>query len=386
MISKMYVSSISSNKELNRVVHLTTVHLRNDIRILLKECTALTQAGYDVHLVVADGLGDAVLEGVPVYDVGAKPKSRIKRMWLQPKKAEKKIRELNPSIVHFHDPELLPLGVKLAKKGICVIYDAHEDVPRQNLTKEYIPAIIRPLVALLFEFYENRAIKKLFGVVAATPHIERRFIEQGRTVVNVNNYPILDELVDLNLGEKKTRKKQICYIGAISRLRGVLELIQALPLVPEVRLTLCGNFSGDDFENELRNEIGWSQVDYLGQVDRAAVRQVMGNSFAGVVTFLSAPNHVDAQPNKLFEYMSANLPVVGSHFPLWKKIIVDTGCGVCVDPSSPKAIAHAIHMLLSDPDKVEQMGQAGRDAVLNKYNWSIESKKLITFYDTLCTM
>ena len=55
----------------NRVTHLTSVHSRSDIRIFVKQCRTLAQAGYDVSLVVADGKGYAEEEGVRIYDVGA---------------------------------------------------------------------------------------------------------------------------------------------------------------------------------------------------------------------------------------------------------------------------------------------------------------------------
>ena len=366
---------------MNRIVHLTTVHQRHDIRILIKECTALSQAGYDVHLVVGDGEGNEVFEGVPIHDLGVKPNSRIKRMWSQPKKAQEKIIELNPDMVHFHDPELLPLGVKLARRGMRVIYDAHEDVPRQSLVKQYIPLRIRPFVAKLLESYENHAAKKFSGMIAATPHIERRFLMQGINVVNVSNYPILGDVASFS--GKKTRKKQVCYIGGISRMRGLGQVIRALPLVPDIQLVLCGGFSEAAFEMELRNEPGWAQVDYRGQVDRVTAEGVMQDSIAGLVTFLPTANHMDAQPNKLFEYMSAKLPVIGSNFPYWKEMIEGAGCGLCVDPTSPKAIAKAIQRMCDSASSVEEMGQAGQQETINKYNWSKESQKLIAFYNAL---
>lgn len=365
-----------------RICHLTTVHPRHDTRILLKECESLKNCGYEVHLVVGDGRGDAENNGTVVHDIGAKPWSRLERMWVHPKRAEEKIITINPGIVHFHDPELLPLGAKLAKKGLQVIYDAHEDVPRQILTKRWIPSCIRPIIARVFESYENRAVRCLSGVVAATPHITRRFSEQGLRTVNVNNYPIPEELAPFSEGV--SRHKRVCYIGVCSRMRGILQVVKSLPLAPDVRLTLCGNFGEADLESELRKESGWSQVDYLGYIDRTTARRVMAESSAGIVTFLPAPNHIDAQPNKLFEYMSAELPVIASDFPLWRQIIDGAACGLCVEPNSPDSIARAIRILLDAPQDVERMGHAGRRAVLNKYNWHVEAQKLIDFYKALC--
>ena len=105
---------------------------------------------------------------------------------------------------------------------------------------------------------------------------------------------------------------------------------------------------------------------------------------AGLVTFYPLPNHVDAQPNKMFEYMSSGLPVIASNFPLWKKIIEGNKCGLCVDPLDPAAIAKAIDYIVSHPDEARAMGENGKRAVYEKYNWGVESEKLISLYRSLC--
>ena len=366
---------------LRRVCHITTVHPRNDTRILLKECKSLLDAGYDVHLVVGDGWGDEDLEGIQIHDIGAKPGSRVKRMWMQPKRALKTVLTLRPDIVHIHDPELLTVGVKLAKKRFSVIYDAHEDFQKQNLNRDWIPKIMRHVVAIIFKKYEDYAVKKIAGVVVATPQIERRFSIQGLKTVNINNYPIQAELAPAS--STFSCQKRICYVGGISRMRGILQIIRALPFVSDVRLSLCGIISEPDFESELRAEPGWGQVDYLGNVGREMVRRVMGESSAGLVTLLPAPNYIDSQPIKLFEYMSASIPVIASDFPLWSKIINNAKCGLLVNPLDSRAIAEAMRWIIAHPKKSAKMGESGRNAIKEKYNWEGESKKMLEFYDSL---
>jgi glycosyltransferase involved in cell wall biosynthesis len=124
-------------------------------------------------------------------------------------------------------------------------------------------------------------------------------------------------------------------------------------------------------------------VSAIGQVNRAEVRNVLGRSVAGLVTFHALPNHVDAQPNKMFEYMSAGIPVIASNFALWRDIIEGNQCGICVDPMNPEAIAAAIDYLIEHPEDAKKMGENGRKAVLEKYNWLMEEKKLINLYKEL---
>ena len=150
-----------------------------------------------------------------------------------------------------------------------------------------------------------------------------------------------------------------------------------------VRLQLGGRFSEKTVESEVKKYPGWHNVDELGFVDREGVRKILSHSMAGLVTFLPLPNHIDAQPNKMFEYMSAGLPVIASNFPLWREIIEGNECGLCVDPMSPSEIAEAIDFLVNNPDQAKQMGERGQRTVRERYNWSFEEKKLIELYATL---
>ena len=101
------------------------------------------------------------------------------------------------------------------------------------------------------------------------------------------------------------------------------------------------------------------------------------------MVFHPIENHIMSQPNKLFEYMSAGLPVVASDFPLWRSIIQEVGCGLLVDPTNPAAIAEAIRWLLERPAEAESMGLRGREAVRRIYNWENEQQKLVELYARL---
>ncbi|SUA50903.1 GDP-mannose-dependent alpha-(1-6)-phosphatidylinositol monomannoside mannosyltransferase [Oligella ureolytica] len=149
------------------------------------------------------------------------------------------------------------------------------------------------------------------------------------------------------------------------------------------RLQLAGKFNEPTVEAAAHTDKGWQRVDALGFVGRQDVRDILSRCVGGLVTFLPSPNHIDAQPNKMFEYMSAGVPVIGSNFPLWKEIIEGNQCGLCVDPLEPQAIAEAIDYLVTHPAEAEQMGRNGQKAVHERYNWGIEEAKLLEFYNNL---
>lgn len=124
-------------------------------------------------------------------------------------------------------------------------------------------------------------------------------------------------------------------------------------------------------------------IKLLGRISRQRVNELYANSRSGIVIYQPEPNHIKAQPVKMFEFMAAGLPVVASNFPLWKTIIEGCGCGVCVEPTNADEVREACVRLVNNPDLCREMGMAGRKAVMEKYNWDIEGEKLLELYKTL---
>jgi glycosyltransferase involved in cell wall biosynthesis len=362
-----------------RIAHLTSVHQRHDVRIFRKECASLAAHGFEVHLVVADGRGAEIASGVHIHDVGA-VSGRLRRMLIQPWRTFRAARRLRAALYHFHDPELLPVGLLLRWFGAAVIYDTHEDVPRAVMSKYWIRPAMRRVVAAVFERFENFAARQLSAVVAATPHIASRFSKINPCSIDINNYPLRSELEAPML--RRGDSRAVCYVGGIGRIRGAIEMITALEHV-DAHLIMAGPFESAETESALRALPGWTKVDYRGIVAREAVRDIMAESCAGLLFFHPEPNHIDAQPNKMFEYMSAGLPVLASDFPLWRALLVDSGAGICADPMDPRSIARAIGDLLADPDAAQTMGEHGRLAVMTRYQWTIEEAKLVSLYERL---
>lgn len=365
-----------------KITHLTSAHARYDTRIFIKMCSSLaTNENYKVNLILADGKGNETKNSVNIVDVGAKTGGRISRMTKTVQKVFQKAVELDSDIYHLHDPELIPIGLKLKKLGKRVIFDAHEDLPKQLLGKPYLNKVAKVILSKTFEIYEKYACKKFDYIVTATPYIRDKFLEINENTIDVNNFPILEELANETLWNEK--KDEVCYVGGIAQIRGIKEVVKAMGLTKNVKLNLVGAFSEKDVEVEVKNYGGWAKVNELGFLGRDGVADVMSHSKAGIVTFYPLPNHIDAQPNKMFEYMSAGLPIIASNIELWKEIVEGNSCGICVNPFEPKEIAEAIEYIITHPKVAEQMGQNGKKAVLEKYNWGVEEKKLFEVYEKI---
>lgn len=362
-----------------KVVHFTSVHPFGDVRVFHKECVSLVEAGYDVTHIVPN-TESGIFDGVKVISIDYKHKSRLDRMRKTTKLVFQKCLEVDADIYHFHDPELLRMGLKLKRKGKKVIYDVHEDVPRQILSKSYINGLLRRIIAFSVERLENYVSKRLDAIITATPFINDRFLKINKNSFNVNNFPMMEE-IEIQDSEDLKREERVCYIGVLSHIRGVSEMVEAVGIA-DIDFQLAGTWQ-PGVEEVVSKIKGWDKVEDLGFISRTTSLEVKSKCIAGLVLFLPEPNHVNAQPNKLFEYMASGLPVIASNFPLWKAIIEDNDCGLCVDPSDPKAIAEAIKFLRANPQRVKEMGANGKKMVAEKYNWDIEKIKLFEVYQKL---
>lgn len=362
------------------IAHLTSVHPRNDTRIFYKECKSLAKAGYLVTLLVADGKGDANVDGVSIRDVG-KSTTRFGRMAGTTRRIYQAAQELDAQVCHLHDPELLPIGLWLKKLGRKVIFDAHEDVAKQIMSKPYIPQYLRTATSVLYGAFEARVSRYLDAVICATPSIAETFAKYGAEPTVVANYPILGELAVRDT-QGLEKKNKICYVGGMTAIRGVQEIIKAAARTKNgICLEFAGFFSSAKFEAQIRALPEAQSADFPGWLDRKQVARLMAESIAGIVTFLPMPNHIDAQPNKMFEYMSAGLPVIGSNFPLWREILLGSDSGICVDPTDVQATADAMDALANNRERAVEMGRNGQMAVKQKYNWATQAEKLLALYE-----
>jgi glycosyltransferase involved in cell wall biosynthesis len=365
-----------------KCVHLTSAHDARDARILLKECMALKGAGMDVAQ-VAPGGEEGEHCGVKLCSVRVLH-GRWKRMTSTAWQVYRAALRLKADVYHFHDPELIPAGLLLKLHGKRVVYDVHEDLPRQIYSKEWLPPLGRGAVALMARALERVAALACDAIVVATPAIARRF--PPKKTVLVQNYPRREEYQCLDAPRDFTRSRRLIYVGQIAQIRGIKEMVRAMSFLPpssDARLALVGAFESVALAEEVRGLPGFERVDCLGERSREEVRALMSECCAGLVLFLPEPNHLEAQPTKLYEYMAAGLPVIASNFPHWRSIVEEPGCGLVADPCDPPAIAAVIQRLLEAPEEAAAMGSRGRELARTRYSWEAEAVKLVELYRRL---
>jgi glycosyltransferase involved in cell wall biosynthesis len=273
----------------------------------------------------------------------------------------------------------------LRASGKDVIYDVHEDVPKDVFSKKYLPIWSKPLISWLADKLEILVAKHFSGLVTVTPSIAERFRPVNSRTVVVHNYPYQKEIVGAEKALPwKTRRQSVAYVGLISENRGIREMAAAMNLLPEglpATLELAGPVTAR--LEELIDRPGWERIHNLGLLDQLSAFRLLHVVRAGLVLYHPEPNHLEAMPLKIFEYMGAGLPVIASDFPLWRRILGDSGCGILVNPLDPQSIAEAIEYILKHPHEAEEMGRRGQAAVVEHYNWEAQAAKLVSLYSGL---
>jgi hypothetical protein len=368
------------------IIHFTTVHPRTDTRSRVKQVATLAQHWQgEVALFVQDGKGDeADRKGqFRIYDTGTPERGRLRRMTLGAYRMYRAIRGARPRVAHFHDPELLPWGFLLRLSGIRVVYDVHEDVPKQLHHNSNMPTPLRLVATWGYLAFEYLARRFFDACVIVVPAQRERFKED--TTVLLANFPSLAEFPALPNPPPARVAGRFVYAGGITRVRGLLQMLRALAHVPDDRASmhLLGVFNSPKLEGEAQAEPGWQKVNFLGWADRAQIVSELTSASAGLVLLHPTPQYVISYPVKMFEYMAAGLPVIASDFPLWREIVDGAGCGLLVDPMDPAAIARAMQWIIDHPEEAAEMGRRGRAAVEHTYNWEAESTKLIELYRRL---
>ena len=303
------------------------------------------------------------------------------RIFISPVRAFFKALGTKSAVYHLHDPELLFAGVLFSILGKKVIFDSHENVGEQILTKEWIPSIaVRKIVSILYGFIEKFCTLFFTGIVAVNEDIRKRFAFKKRAVI-IRNYPLLEEI---NQGHQKpipnNNDKIIIYAGGLTKIRGIKELIIAMKDV-DARLWLLGPWESNSYRKDCESQISWEKCDYFGTVPFGEQYNYLRSADVGVVIFYPEKNHIRSLPNKIFEYMACDLALVMSDFDYWKESFKD--CALFVDPYKPDDIAEKINLLIHDKALATKISYAGKEKVNREYSWKEESKKLIQFYSKI---
>ena len=362
-----------------RILHISTVHPRRDTRVFYRECVGLSNQGYEVYFAVADGLGNETVQGVKVIDLGREA-SRLKNFFAGIKKIKELVDELKPSLLHFHDPELMVVGKMIQRKGIPVVFDIHENVALQILNKPYLKKPFNRLFSGIYKLLENILIRSFYIVLAEDSYLER-YGSRGIQRITALNMPDLKHFEPyINLDRNSNH---LFYIGGVSMDRGLDTTINALKILNEEGVDFFMHYIGPDYANHKEN-IDYKMIEhkikFYGRMDSKEGFVISKKCSIGLAVLKPIQNYIGSYPTKIFEYMAIGMPVITSNFDLYKEVVETHRCGYCIEPTSAEELATCIKQLLNDQELAKSMAANGLNAAKTHYSWSNELNKIDGLY------
>lgn len=300
----------------------------------------------------------------------------------------------NPAdVYHAHDLNTLPIAYWAKKKTkASLVYDSHEFYVERNR-----PNKASRIGKFLLKQLEGFFIKSSDHVITVSDSIgvelQKRYSVKKLSIIL--NVPMLNGTSDSVRNSECSLHHEldipetdriVLYVGNIAFNRGLENLIQSLVYLNNCILVMMGKAT-EVYVEKLKKvaiDSGVSEkVHFFGPVPQEQVIAYASSADIGAAPILNAClSYYYSLPNKLFECMNAGLPTIGSNFPELKKVIEGYGIGKTFDPENPKDIAASINYILSDRLRYDTMRKNSLQAA-KIFNWSNESKKLLTIYNDL---
>lgn len=374
-----------------RVAMLVRNTFTHDTRVE-KEARTLTDAGYAVTVVADAGRGlphREMRDGVDIVRV-ARTARRIPglRFAIHEWRLAGVLTGLRPDVLHAHDSNaLLPVAIAARQARVPFVLDAHElwlgRPPRGR------PLPYRLAYQAWYTVLERLLVVRAAAVVTVSAPIARHYERVYRLprVDLVPNFPEIDrpverrELRDL-APAIPADAPIVLHLGAYLPDRGLEQLVDALPAVPDAHLVVLG--AGERAKalvDRAAPSGAAGRVHPLPPVPPGQVVDYAASATIGVAPIVPTTlNNRYSLPNKLFQYMAAGIGVLASDLPQMRDVVVTSGAGRVVDTSDTRAVATELRALLADRDALVEMGRRGRQAVESRYSWNAAAATLLAVY------
>lgn len=341
-------------------------------------CSSLAQNGYDITLV-----GYKKPLSIPLANKNFKQK-RIHCWFLKGKSfyAEYNIRLFlyllfkKIDVICAIDLDTIFPCLHISRiKKIPRVYDAHE------LFTGLKEVIERPKVKRIWENVEKKAVPKYPNGYTVSESIADVFFEKYRvSYLTIRNIPLLKPLTGIS-----NENKFILYQGAVNVGRGFEYLIPAMQWV-NTKLIICGD---GNYMPQLKNLISeyklGEKIELKGMMEPEELSKFSQTAYIGIATPESnGLNQLLALPNKFFDYLHAGLPQINVNYPEYEKLNNNYQVAILLEDLSPKNIAANINNLLANDVLYNTLKENCMKA-RKELNWQNEEKKLLTFYQEICT-
>lgn len=232
-----------------------------------------------------------------------------------------------------------------------------------------------------FELFCVRQADEVWVVVEERKHplIRAGVPEQKFTVIN--NTPLLSEFDEHSDTDETFEWSgfSLIYVGVVTRIRGLELAIKALPHFPkeddDVQVVIAGEGEYTHTLESLATELEVAdRVHFLGRIPQESFANFLQAGDVGLILREINEHHNTAMPNKLYDYMMAETPVVATNLDPVRRILEDTNAGTVLPRDvTPEEFAERVSELRHGGE-LNEYGTNGRTAVETEYNWSEEWK------------
>jgi len=291
---------------------------------------------------------------------------------------------------------LLPTYFSALLLRRLIIYEGIEDYPWAfsyyvfNKTKSKFLSDLTWKTVFKIESSLIRNVSFVFTIDSADGIPFKRYLRFNSRVTILQNVPEVDffNRTDELIYQKYRGWNVIIYIGAVHKIRGCLNAIKAIRYVrmkvPNVKLVLIGEVRDDTYVEGIKyakENCYLENIEFTGFVPYKKLASYLKISKVALWIYLPYIQSLRTKgSSKLFLYMGAGLPIVASDFLGIRSIIKEAKCGLLVNPLNIEEIAEAIIFLLNNPDVAKRLGNNGKRAFIEKYNWAREEEKIINIY------
>jgi glycosyltransferase involved in cell wall biosynthesis len=286
------------------------------------------------------------------------------------------VRSMRPCLVHCNDYNTMWIGVSARLLGATVVYDAHELWPDRNLRPE--PRWWLLACELLF-------VRVASATITASPGYAKVMARRYRIPVPevIRNVPAAPPPQDRGRAPVGGGGGMLAvYAGALTRNRGLEVSIEALAQVPELRLRLIGpidpRYRGELERLAIAHGVR-ERLEFAAPVPPERLIDSIRRADLGLA--LIQPTCLSYRlslPNKLFEYVAAGLPVLGSDLPVIGGFIADHEIGLVARAGAPADVADRMRALL-EPER-NRAARLAVARVAREIRWEHESRRLADTY------
>tara|TARA_R110001592_G_scaffold119404_1_gene322423 strand:- start:19062 stop:20099 length:1038 start_codon:yes stop_codon:yes gene_type:complete len=340
----------------------------------------------DLCILTNDGLPNEILDEIEIFSTEKIWNNRLKVLLFAYFQFINEAISIDADVYQLHSPELITLGLALKRKGKLVVYDAHEDLPRHILEKDWLPKVVRRPISNFIEAFMHWSLSRYDGIVSPHHHVVDNLSHINNNTVLITNFAKVVPSIDVSRSSFLKRERIICYSGTVYLHSNQFSVLDSIAAIANVRYQIAG-FMDESMLHKMSQHRAFGKVDYLGRIQWEELKDFYHKAIIGLVIIDYKMNLGSKRGtfavNKLFEYMEAGLPVICSDYDLWREIIEKYECGICVEPGNISELKSAIDYLLNNKDRAYEMGQRGRKAVYEEYNWKTQEGPYVEMFKDL---